>query len=180
LCLTLDTRLYYKNIKYIFAFNIFVFVVYLYVSVSNILLFFLLYECLLLPSFLFVYFVAPSRRAIQASLYFVIWTQLGSILVLCCIVYILSISGNINFFSLKNFKFTNYEITYLYLFIFLGFGLFFILYLLFPKLLILILLHFLLFFIHKNFLISFLFRLLIIIILLIISFLYFFLFDLLF
>lgn len=70
--LALDTRLYYKNINYIFAFNVFVLIVYLYVSVSNIILFFLLYECLLIPSFLFVYFVSPSRRAIQASLYFVI------------------------------------------------------------------------------------------------------------
>lgn len=70
--LALDTRLYWKNIKYIFAFNIFVVIVYLYVSVSNIIIFFLLYECLLVPSFLFVYFVSPSRRAIQASLYFVI------------------------------------------------------------------------------------------------------------
>ena len=70
--LALDTRLYYKNINYIFAFNIFILIVYLYVSISNIILFFLLYECLLVPSFLFVYFVSPSRRAIQASLYFVI------------------------------------------------------------------------------------------------------------
>jgi formate hydrogenlyase subunit 3/multisubunit Na+/H+ antiporter MnhD subunit len=70
--LALDTRLYYKNINYIFAFNLFILIVYLYVTVSNIILFFLLYECLLIPSFLFVYFVSPSRRAIQASLYFVI------------------------------------------------------------------------------------------------------------
>jgi len=70
--LALDTRLYYKNIKYLFAFNVFVLIVYFYVTVSNILIFFLLYEFLLLPSFLFVYFVSPSRRAIQASLYFVI------------------------------------------------------------------------------------------------------------
>ena len=70
--LALDTRLYFKNIKYIFAFNTFILIVYLYVTTSNILIFFLLYECLLLPSFLFVYFVSPSRRAIQASLYFII------------------------------------------------------------------------------------------------------------
>ena len=38
--LTLDTRLYYNNIKYIFTFNIFLIIVYLYTSVSNYLIFF--------------------------------------------------------------------------------------------------------------------------------------------
>lgn len=120
--MALDTRLYYRNINYIFSFNIFVLIVYLYVSVSNIVIFFLLYECLLIPSFLFVYFVSPSRRAIQASLYFVIWTQIGSFLVLCTVVYMVSISGHFDFFSIKYFRFSNYEVLYLYLFLFLGFG----------------------------------------------------------
>ncbi len=120
--LALDTRLYWKNIKFIFSFNLFILVVYLYVSVSNLLLFFLLYECLLLPSFLFVYFVSPSRRAIQASLYFVIWTQLGSFLVLCCVSYIISITGLVDFYNLKSFNFTNIEGWFIYLVIFLGFG----------------------------------------------------------
>ena len=120
--LALDTRLYWKNIKYIFAFNIFIIVVYLYISVSNLLLFFFLYECLLLPSFLFVYFISPSRRAIQASLYFVIWTQLGSFLVLCIVAYIISISYSSSFSSLKIINLTNTESWVLYTFLFLGFG----------------------------------------------------------
>lgn len=120
--LALDTRLYWKNIKYIFSFNIFVLIVYFYVSVSNLLLFFLFYECLLLPSFLFVYFVSPSRRAIQASLYFVIWTQLGSFLVLCSTAYIIGLSGLVDFFNLKTFNFTSLEGWLIYLVIFLGFG----------------------------------------------------------
>ncbi|MCB1713234.1 MAG: hypothetical protein KDH96_12420, partial [Candidatus Riesia sp.] len=39
---------------------------------NNIIFFFLFYELLLLPSFLLVYNVSQARRAIQASLYFVI------------------------------------------------------------------------------------------------------------
>lgn len=120
--LALDTRLYWKNIKFIFAFNIFILIVYLYVSVTNLLLFFLFYELLLLPSFLFVYFVSPSRRAIQASLYFVIWTQLGSFLVLCCIGYIISVTGFLDFYFIKTFNFSTYECWFIYLFLFLGFG----------------------------------------------------------
>lgn len=120
--LTLDTRLYYNNIKYIFTFNIFLIIVYLYTSVSNYLIFFFLYECLLIPSFLFVFFVSPSRRAIQASIYFVIWTQVGSVLVLLVVSYFLSITNSVTFYSLKNFNFSFYEVYFLYFGLFLGFG----------------------------------------------------------
>lgn len=120
--LALDTRIYWKNIKYYVSFNVFILIVIFYVSVSNLIIFFLLYECLLLPSFLFVYFISPSRRSIQASIYFVVWTQLGSFLVLCCISYILAIYGSYDFYSLKNLIFSNFEFFILYLFIFLGFG----------------------------------------------------------
>jgi hypothetical protein len=70
--LALDNRIFWKNIKYLFSLNVFIIVVYFYVFSTNLLLFFLFYEFLLIPSFLIVYFVSPSRRAIQASLYFLI------------------------------------------------------------------------------------------------------------
>ena len=41
--LALDNRLYWKNIKYIYYFNIFLVIVFFYVSVSNIIFFFFLY-----------------------------------------------------------------------------------------------------------------------------------------
>nr|QBI37911.1 NADH dehydrogenase subunit 4 [Tetrahymena rostrata]QGS65290.1 NADH dehydrogenase subunit 4 [Tetrahymena rostrata] len=120
--LALDTRLYWKNIKYIFSFNIFLLIVYVYVSVSNLFLFFMSYELLLIPSFFIVYFVSPSRRAIQASLYFVIWTQLGSLLVLIAISYIVSLSNTSEFSDLKYFNFTTNESTIIVLLLFFGFG----------------------------------------------------------
>ena len=120
--LTLDSRLYWSNIRYLLSFNLFLLIVYIYSSVSNILVFFMCYELLLLPSFFIVYFVSPSRRAIQASLYFVIWTQLGSVLVLIAVSYILSISGLYNFSDLKYFNFTNSESTLIIWLLFIGFG----------------------------------------------------------
>ncbi len=120
--LALDNRLYWKNIRFIYYFNIFLVIVFFYVSVSNVIFFFFLYECLLVPSFLLVYFVSPSRRAIQASLYFIIWTQVGSFFVLCVVAYLLSVTGETDFYSLKNFVFTNTEIWFIYLFLFFGFG----------------------------------------------------------
>lgn len=120
--LALDNRIFYKNIKYLFYFNIFILIVFLYVSISNIAFFFFLYECLLLPSFLIVYFVSPSRRATQASLYFVIWTQVGSLLVLCAVSYITTSCGVYDFTMLKIFSFNKNEVFWLYFLFFFGFG----------------------------------------------------------
>ena len=120
--LALDNRLFYKNIKYLYYFNLFLIIVFLYVSVSNIIFFFFLYECLLLPSFLIVYFVSPSRRATQASLYFVIWTQVGSLFVLCEISYIITVASVYDFAYLKIFVFTKTEVFWLFFLLFFGFG----------------------------------------------------------
>ena len=120
--LALDNRIFWKNIKYLFSMNVFILVVFFYVFSTNILLFFLFYEFLLIPSFLIVYYVSPSRRAIQASLYFLIWTQIGSFLVLIVISYIISIVGSSDFNSIKLYNFTYTEAFYIYLFLFLGFG----------------------------------------------------------
>ena len=102
--------------------NMFIIVVYFYVFSTNLLLFFLFYELLLIPSFLIVYYISPSRRAIQASLYFLIWTQIGSFLVLIVVAYLISIVGSSNFYDIKFYSFSYNESFLIYLFLFLGFG----------------------------------------------------------
>lgn len=120
--IVLDNKLYFNNLKYYFIFNLFLIIVYFYTTTSNYILFFFFYEFLLLPSFLFVYYISPSRRAIQASIYFVIWTQIGSILVLIVISYFLIFSNTTNFYALKLHTFSELETYILYLLLFLGFG----------------------------------------------------------
>jgi len=120
--LALDTRIFWKNIRYTAYLNIFIFIVYFFVFSDNLLVLFIFYELLLIPSFLLVYYMAPSRRAIQASLYFVIWTQVGSFFVLCVTAYILSVVGSTDFYDVKNYNFTQLESLTLYTFLFLGFG----------------------------------------------------------
>lgn len=120
--LALDTRIFWKNIKFMFTCNFLVIIIFFFVTVNDFLLLFLFYECLLIPSFLFVYYVSPYKRGVQGSLYFLIWTQLGSLLVLCSIVYLYVVTGNTSFFFLRSFVFTNDEIWFFYFLIFLGFG----------------------------------------------------------
>ena len=120
--LALDNRIFWKNIKYLFSLNVFILVVYFYVFSTDLLLFFLFYEFLLIPSFLIVYYISPSRRAIQASLYFLIWTQIGSFLVLLVIAYLVSVVGSSSFNDIKLYNFSYTETYVIYLLLFLGFG----------------------------------------------------------
>jgi NADH-quinone oxidoreductase subunit M len=120
--MALDNRIFWKNIKYLFTLNIFIIIVFFYVFSTNILMFFLFYEFLVIPSFLVVYYISPSRRAVQASLYFLIWTQIGSFLVLLVVAYIITIVGSGSFSDIKIYNFSYNESCALFLFLFLGFG----------------------------------------------------------
>ena len=120
--IALDSRFLYRNINHVIYINIFTTIVFMYVLTNNLLYLFLFYEFLLLPSVIIVYFMSPSRRAVQVCLYFIIWTQIGSFLVLCVISYVLSICGSSNFVFIQNYTFTNNEVYFLFLFLFIGFG----------------------------------------------------------
>jgi len=120
--LCLDSQFYWKNMRFIFICNFLIIIVYLFTITNDFVIFFLLYESLLIPSFLFVYYTSTYKRGIQASLYFLIWTQLGSFLVLCAFGYIIIMGGSTSFNSLKMLSLTYKEIWYLYLLLFLGFG----------------------------------------------------------
>jgi NADH:ubiquinone oxidoreductase subunit 4 (subunit M) len=120
--LSLDTRFYWRNVKFFFLCNMLCIFVFLFSIVSDIISFFIFYETLLIPSFLLVYYVSPYRKAVQASLYFLIWTQFGSFLVLCAVVYIVYYTGLIYFNQIRNFNFSIWEIYFLYACLFFGFG----------------------------------------------------------
>lgn len=120
--LSLDSRFYWKNVKFIFLCNLLLIFIFIFALVNDIITFFLMYESLLIPSFLLVYYVTPYRKAVQASIYFLIWTQFGSFLVLCGVGYIVYVSGLVYFSHIKSFSFTFYEIYFLYFCFFFGFG----------------------------------------------------------
>jgi NADH:ubiquinone oxidoreductase subunit 4 (subunit M) len=120
--IVLDTRFFYKNIKYLSVFCLFSVVVILFTTTNNFIYFFLFYELLLLPAFFLVYFLSQARRATQASLYFVIWTQFGSFLVLCATAYVIVLTGKYTFSEARLFKFTQIEIYIIFFLYFFGFG----------------------------------------------------------
>ena len=120
--LALDNKMFSKNMKYFFFLNLFIIIVFFFVTSNNILTIFLLYEFLLIPSFLLVFFISPGRKSTQASLYFIIWTQIGSFLVLCAVFYIITIIGSTDLFLINSYFFSKTEIIILSSLLFLGFG----------------------------------------------------------
>lgn len=120
--LSLDTRLPNALLKFYIYFNFFLLFVYIYALSRDLVVFFIAYELLLIPSFFFVYFVSYSKKAIQACLYFVIWTQAGSLLVLLCVIYIFTLTGSTLFIAIKTFPFNGQEAWFVSLMLFLGFG----------------------------------------------------------
>lgn len=70
--LSSESKIKNLNTSLFFFFNYFLLIVYGFVSTNDLFTLFICYELLLLPSFLFLFFVGYTRKALQASLYFVI------------------------------------------------------------------------------------------------------------
>ena len=123
----IDARLKLNELISILLINYFNLIITYYIFTDNISLFFILYECLLIPSFFIVYFISYSQRSIQASLYFLIWTQFGSLLALIGFLLTITLLKVTYFTEFTNFFFTktenNYSILWLIFFLlFFGFG----------------------------------------------------------
>lgn len=98
----LDVKTFFTKITAAFSMFFFYIIIWLFVNDSNILNLFLYYELFLLPSFFIVYFLSPNRRSILASIYFLTWTQFGSLLVLIGILRLYSQHGIYEFVSTIN------------------------------------------------------------------------------
>lgn len=120
--LTLGDRFWGANYQLSLLFLYFVIIINLLCQALSLFELFLYYELLLLPSIFFVYKSGYTRKSHQASIYFFIWTQLGSLIVLAGILYISSKCGTTEYYFIKNFKFTDLELYYIYLIFFFGFG----------------------------------------------------------
>ena len=123
LCLIVLTPRISSNNEYLsIIFLVFLLVVFILCFTTNVFIWLIMYECLLLPSFYVVYTASAARRSVQASLYFIIFTQIGSFIVVCVTLYIVHVSGSIYFFDISKISFTSTERFFLYFFLFVGFG----------------------------------------------------------
>lgn len=119
---SLSDKSYWNDTKQPLIFNLFTLVVMLYVSCDHLFMFFLYYEFLLIPSFLIVYYASSNRKGIQASIYFLIWTQTGSLMVLAVILYLMQVDGVYYFNELVSLGTYLDHVDTLKLVLFIGFG----------------------------------------------------------
>lgn len=74
----------------------FLVLIYFFISETNYLMIFIYYELFLLPSFYLVYWLSPNRRSIVAAIYFLTWTQTGSLCLLIVILYLYTNSVSVD------------------------------------------------------------------------------------
>ncbi len=112
----------FKHLNNISLFLIFNFFVTIMVSTNNLLIMFLCFEMIFLPTIYFVYILAYSKKSDKSGEYLLYWTLFGSFIVLVALGYIYYNFSSLNYLILSNKKFSKIE-TQLLLFIFLiGFG----------------------------------------------------------
>ena len=107
---------------FFFIFFFFIIITFLIITSNNIIKIFIYYEFLLIPSFILAYSLGYSQRILNASIIFLIWTQLGSLLVFFSIIYILTLTKSGYIYYLNFFFFTQMEKKLLYFLFFFGFG----------------------------------------------------------
>lgn len=75
----------------------FMYLTYLLVNTNGLIQFFIIYEFFLLPSAALVWYFSPNKRGVKTTMFFLLWTQLGSILVLTASSYSVEILNTVEF-----------------------------------------------------------------------------------
>ena len=84
--------------------------------------FFLLYECLLVPSFFILYKFAKTRRCVEASYVMFFWTQFGAFFLILFFVYLITEYRITTFSHLIFFNFMANEVSLFFILLIIGFG----------------------------------------------------------
>ena len=95
---------------------------YLLFFTDSIILFFLAYELLLVPSFFILYNFAKTRRCVEAAYLMFFWTQFGALFLIFSFLYLFFICGTSNFSVMGDFYFSSFELNFLFCCWIIGFG----------------------------------------------------------
>lgn len=89
---------------------------------SSVLVFFLSYEMLLIPSFFILYNFAKTRKCVEAAYLMFFWTQFGALFLIFAFLYMLTVSGSHSFEAISSVHFSPYELNFIFLCLLFGFG----------------------------------------------------------
>nr|WRQ72607.1 NADH dehydrogenase subunit 4 [Spirostomum yagiui] len=107
---------YYIHMQLIFCFSFFL------LLTENIAVFYFVYEVIIILTYSMLNLSSNSRGNIEASLYFLGWATLGSILVGFGFLWYIICTNSFNFLNMSISKLTHFETNLIYLLLFLGFG----------------------------------------------------------
>ena len=118
----LSERYLFFNIFNVFYFFIFIIFTINMVYSKNLLIMFIFFEFIFLPSLYFVYWLSYSKKSNKTVKYLLLWTLTGSFMVACGLAYLYGITKTFNLENLYFFQFSILE-NYLFFFcFFIGFG----------------------------------------------------------
>ena len=109
----------FSNLTIFYLFSFFVITM---VSTDNLLIMFISFEFIFLPTIYFAYTKGYSKKIDIASEILIYWTLFGSFLVLCNLSYLYYQYNTLNWLYLVNKKFSQTELIILFLNFLLGFG----------------------------------------------------------
>lgn len=89
---------------------------------DSLILFFLAYEMLLVPSFFILYNFAKTRRCVEAAYLMFFWTQLGALFLIFSFIYLFSICKSSSFSTISTFYFSSFELNFCFFCWLVGFG----------------------------------------------------------
>lgn len=112
----------FKNVNNISLFYIFNFFVVLMVSTSNILIMFISFEFIFLPTMYFVYKLGYSKKVEKSNEILFYWTLFGSFLVLCTLGYLYFNFNTLNYNFLQQQSLSKVESQIIFIIFLLGFG----------------------------------------------------------
>lgn len=112
----------FKTISNINIFALFNFFVITMVTTNNLLVMFMSFEFIFLPTMYFAYMLGYSKKIDKSSELLFYWTLFGSFTVLVSLSYFYYKYGTLNYLYLTKKQFSNYEIMYMFLTIVIGFG----------------------------------------------------------
>lgn len=98
------------------------FLIFIFILCNDLLIFYFSYELLIALVFFIMYLSANTRGGIEATMLFLGWAVLGSILVGLAVIYIIFVAGSSNFHIIQNCAFSTNEIYYISILLFMGFG----------------------------------------------------------
>lgn len=89
---------------------------------DSVIIFFLAYEVLLVPSFFILYKFAKTRRCVEAAYLMFFWTQFGALFLIFVFLYLFFLANSSKFSIISDIFISSFELNFIFLCLLIGFG----------------------------------------------------------